>query len=163
MDTIIFRKWLEDNEILDKSNKLFWQNFRENLCMDWTRGLKLSSPLKEEYISLELYQVCLKIEDIDTTRKTNQGEYVEVCYKVSFKGGAIADFDVRFDFEGKWLSHRTDWNSLFRALHENIIALEGLKEMFEKEVTEEEYGLETRQALINIIDRKIRDIKDAFE
>lgn len=163
MDTIIFRKWLEDNEILDQSIKLFWIHFREQLCMDWTRGLKLSSPLKEDYISLDLYEACLKIDDVSTLRKTNLGECVEVCFKVSFKGGFIADFNVKFDLQGKWLSHNTNWNFMFSAIRKNIIELESLKEMFEREVTVEEYGSEIRLALINIIDRKISTIKDAFE
>lgn len=163
MDTILFRKWLEDNEILDQSARLFWILFREHLCADWTRGLKLSSPIKENYISLDFYDACIKIEDISTIKNINLSEYVEVRLKVSFKGGFVADFNVKFDLQGKWLSYGTTWNSSFSAVRENIIALESLKEMFEREITEEEYGIESKITFIKIIDKKISAIKNAFE
>jgi hypothetical protein len=163
MDTVIFKKWLEDNEILDKATKLFWTHFNEHLCTDWASELRLLAPIKEDCISLDYHEACLKIEDISTLRKTNPSEYVEVRLNVFFKGSFFAHFNIQFDFFGKWVSYETNWNSLSRLMCEDIVALESLKEMFEKDITIEEYGLETTRAVINMIDRKIRTIKGAFE
>ena len=163
IDTINFRKWLEDNKILDQSTRLFWTHFREQLCSEWGRELGLSFPLREDYISIDFHEACIKIEDISILRKPNPSEYVEIRINVFFKGSYIAHFNVKFDFTGKWIVFETGLSMILKSIREDIIALEGLKEVFEREITVEEYGLDTRLALINIIDRKITTIKDAFE
>jgi hypothetical protein len=162
MDTNEFRKWVDDNDILNRTNLRFREFLNNFINEDWTENNPLAL-FTEDKIDVDIKEVSIKLKDLSKVSQNDICELVEVKLGMDYRGLFMGTFSLSYDLSGNEIDNELIWGLAFGAINQRISILEDLRGEFESNTLLEVLDSKSKEVIISIVDDKLRQMKECFK
>ena len=156
------RQWITDNGILNRTIQKFWSSFKDFMNDDWTENNPFAL-FAEDKLIVDVKEISLKLREYSKLSRNIASEIVEVRLDLYYLGTFTGYYTLSYDLYGNEVGNILEWGLAFAAINQRISLLEDLRNEFESTSVKDTLDEKNIEAIRQIIDDKLREMKECFK